>query len=328
MRKRTLLARKLWIEIFLLSASVSLLVFLTGCGSGSDVTMTGGSEADQAAILEVVESDAFFIDSVTETDEDEDEAAQAQAEAYEGQVSLASLSSEPGTAELPRFWWRGDLERLGRDINIHIEGGIADVKVSHDIAGTFFIADEVGDVMVLWGKPFEDLVTRYAQFTKKTWGWKLTAISPVEFALADGNMQTVFIDALRAYSGDELVWEATEPSTLYSVTEGLPTFTHGDEIRVETTVRNTSVSGWEPSQFVFLHRPGPHITGRRTRDIMFDDGTNGDLVAGDGTYTRLYTIGPCRGRHFAAVDVIDAATFMELDASYNSGAWGMPYIVE
>jgi hypothetical protein len=326
MREETLLARKLWIKIFFLSIVASLLAFLAGCGSGSGVTMTGGSEADQAAILEIVETDAFFAESVTETDEDAATAAQAQV--YDGQVSVQSLSAEAGTAELPRFWWRGDLERLGRSIDIHIEDGIADVKVVHDIAGTFFIADEIDDILVLWGKPFEDLVTRYAQFIKKPWGWTLSAISPVEFALANGDQQSVFIDAVRAYSGDELIWEATDPSTLYTVKEGLPIFTHGDEIRVETTVSSTSESAWEPSRFVFLHRPGPHITGRRTRDIMFDDGTNGDLVAGDGTYTRLYTIGPCQGRHFAAVDVIDAATFMELDAPYNSGAWGMPYIVE
>ena len=61
---------------------------------------------------------------------------------------------------------------------------------------------------------------------------------------------------------------------------------------------------------------------------MFDDGTNGDLVAGDGIYTRLYTIGSCPGRHFAAVDVIDAGTFGRLDSPVISTAWGMPYIVK
>jgi hypothetical protein len=328
MERKTSFVREYWVKIIVLAVSSTLFAFLAGCGSGSDVTMTGGSEADQADILEVVETDAFFVESVTETDEDEEAASEAQANLYDGQVPIQSLSATSGTAELPRFWWRGDLERLGREIDIHIENGIADVKVSHDIAGTFFIADEVGDVMVLWGKPFEDLVTRYARFTKEPWGWVLSAISPVEFALAEGEEQTVFIEAFRAYSGDELVWEATEPSSLYTVTSGLPIFTHGAEIRVEATVSNTSESGWEPSRYVFLHRPGPYITGRRTRNIMFDDGTNGDLVADDGIYTRIYTIGPCRGRHFAAVDVIDAATFMELEAPYNSGAWGMPYIVE
>jgi len=317
-----------WVRVLYLSLSVTLVGFLLGCGSGSGVSMTGGSEADQAAILEAIETEAFFSDSVTDTDEDEGSAAEAQAQAYAGQVSIESLSTDPGTAELPRFWWRGDLVRLGSLIDIHIEDGIADVKISHDIAGTLFIADEVNDILVLWGKPFEDLVTRYATFTNSPLGWKLTAISPVEFALKDGAQQTVFINSLRAYSGSDLVWEASQPSRLYTVPEGLPRFTHGEEIRVEAGVVNTAGSAWEPSQFVFIHRPGPHISGRRTRGLMFDDGTNGDLVAGDGTYTRTYTIGPCRGRHFAAVDVIDAATFTALDAPYNSGAWGMPYIVE
>ena len=328
MKRNTLLVRNSWIKILVLAVSSILFAFIAGCGPGSGVTISGGTEADQTAILEAIDTDSFFVDSVTETNEDADAANSAQAQIYDGQIPIQSLSAQSGTAELPRFWWRGDLERLGREINIHIEDGIAAVKVTLDIAGTFFIADEVGDVMILWGKPFEDLVTRHAQFNKKPGGWMLTAISPVEFALARVDEQTVYIDGFRAFSGDELVWEATKPSTLYTVTAGLPTFTHGDEIRVEATVSSTSESAWEPTRFVFLHRPGPHINGRRTRDIMFDDGTNGDLFAGDGIYTRLYTIGPCRGRHFAAVDVIDAATFMELDAPYNSGAWGMPYIVE
>jgi len=328
MSRNTFLNRKPWSCSLLLSGSIILVPFLFGCGAGSGVSVTGGTPADQASILEALDADPFFVDSATETNEDEEAAAAAQALVYDGQVPLETLSTESGIAQLPRFWWRGNLERLGRSIEIHIANGVADVKVSHDIAGTFFIADEVDDVLVLWGKPFEDLVTRYAQFIKKPWGWVLTAISPVEFALSERDRQSVFIDSLRAYADSQLIWEATAPSTLYTVTAGLPIFSSGDEVRVEATVLNTSGSGWEPSLFVFLHRPGPGIAGRRTRDIMFDDGTNGDLTPGDGIYTRLYSIGPCRGRHFAAVDVIDAATFMELETSYNSGAWGMPYIVE
>ena len=303
-------------------------MFLFGCGTGSSVSVTGGTQADQAAILEAIDTDSFFTGSITDTDEGQDASVSAQAEFYDGQVSVQSLSSVSGTAELPLFWWRGDLERLGKEIDIHIENGIADVKVVHDVAGTLFIADDIEDTLDLWGKPFEDLVTRYARFTKRAWGWTLTAISPVEFALAEGNEQSVFVDAVRAYSGDELVWEAKEPSVLYSVPNGIPKFTQGDEIRVEADVVYTGQGEWDPPQFVFLHRPGPHITGRRTRDVMYDNGTGGDLVANDGTYTRVYTIGPCRGRHFAAVDVIDATTFMELESPYNSGAWGTPYLVE
>jgi hypothetical protein len=324
MQQKTLLASKPWITVLLMVAVVSFF----GCGTGSEISMTGGTTADQSAVLAAVETEPFFTESITDTDEDNEAAAEAQAQIYDGQVAIESLSSEAGTAELPRFWWRGDLERLGREIDIHIEDNVARVTVVHDVAGTFYIADTTGDALYLWGKPFEDMVTRHAEFLKTAKGWILTAISPVQFTLAESNIQTVAIEAVRAFSGDELVWEATDPSTLYTVTEGLPIFTHGDEIRVEATVSNSSGAGWEPDSFVFLHRPGPHISGRRNRDLMFDDGTNGDMVAGDGVFTRVYTVGPCRGRHFAAVDVIDSATFMEIEAPYNSVAWGMPYIVE
>ena len=328
MKSKVMAPKKYRVEVLALAVSSLLLAFLSGCGTGSEVSVTGGTAADQTAILAAVETEPFFIESITDTDEDNEAAAGAQAQVYDGQVAVESLSSEAGSAELPRFWWRGDLERLGREIDIHIEDNVAQVTVVHDVAGTFYIADTVGDAFVLWGKPFEDLVTRHAQFLKTTRGWILTAISPVQFALAEADRQTVSIEAVRAFVADELVWEATDPSTLYTVTEGLPIFTHGDEVRVEATVSNSSQSGWEPTMFVFMHRPGPHISGRRTRDLMFDDATNGDTVAGDGVFTRVYTIGPRGGRHFTAVDVIDAATFMELEAPYNSVAWGMPYIVE
>jgi len=141
---------QLWVQILALSTSVSILAFLPGCGAGSGVSMTGGTAADEAAILQVLEADDFFLDSVTDTSEDEEGAGAAQAQIYENQVELQSLSVAPGTAELPRFWWRGDLERLGRTVDIHIENGVADVKVVHDIAGTFFIADEVDGVLILW----------------------------------------------------------------------------------------------------------------------------------------------------------------------------------
>jgi hypothetical protein len=216
MQQKTLLASKPWITVLLMVAVVSFF----GCGTGSEISMTGGTTADQSAVLAAVETEPFFTESITDTDEDNEAAAEAQAQIYDGQVAIESLSSEAGTAELPRFWWRGDLERLGREIDIHIEDNVARVTVVHDVAGTFYIADTTGDALYLWGKPFEDMVTRHAEFLKTAKGWILTAISPVQFTLAESNIQTVAIEAVRAFSGDELVWEATDPSTLYTVTGG------------------------------------------------------------------------------------------------------------
>ncbi|UCG38109.1 MAG: hypothetical protein JSV00_07855 [bacterium] len=327
MKKAVLVQKNRWVRFMLPAVFAPAVIFVLGCGTGSSVTATGGTQADEAAVLTALESEEFFTDSVTDTSIDEEAAAAAGAQVSSSQLSLLSLPADGGTAQLPLFWWRGQMERLGREIDIHIQDGSAFVTVVCDVAGTFFIADEVGGTMVLWGKPFEDLVTRHASFEKTSSGWVLSAVSPVEFALADADLQTVFIRGLRAYVGEELVWETVDPAALFSVPEGIPTFSRGDQVRVEASIANASDPGWEPPQFVFLHHPGHRTDGRRSRDLMFDDGTNGDVLAGDGVYTRVYTIGPCGGRHFAAVDVIDSTTFMVADAPYNSTAWGMPYIV-
>ena len=305
------------------SAAAVLLLALAGCGTGETVSMDGGTDADQAAVMQALEESGFFGVDLTDTDED----AEASAEAVYGADDAQQLAAVGGTAVVPLRWWRGQIQCLGRTVDIHVEDGTATVDVVHDIAGTLFMADRVGQALVLRTKPFEDTVTRHALFTKTLLGWRLTAISPVEFAAADAASQTVHVVLLRASVGDTVVWEADDPAVLHSVPEGMPTFTPGDVVRVEAAVTNEP-SGWTPSEFVFLHRPGHMLAGRRTRDAMFDDGTNGDVTAGDGVYTRIYIIGPHPGRHFAAVDAIDSATFMEEEAPYNSGAWGMPYVVK
>jgi hypothetical protein len=303
-------------------------IITIGCGTGGVVNSTGGNDADQMAVLQALEQEPFFTESLTDTDEDQESAEAAGAQVYSGALPLESLAAESSTVVLPLFWWRGQLVRLNREIDIHIEDGTAEVHVVCYVAGTFFTADAADNVLVLWGKPFEDRISRNAVFEKNPWGWVLTAISPVEIATASTDQRTVSIEAVRAYVGSEPVWEATDPAALYSTIQGIPTFSPGDEIRIETEVLNSSTAGWTPGEFVFLHRPGHHITGRKTRDLMYDDGTHGDISAGDGIYTRTYTVGPCLGRHFAAVDVIDAGTFAEQASPVITTAWGMPYTVQ
>ncbi|NOY87337.1 MAG: hypothetical protein GXP52_08565 [Deltaproteobacteria bacterium] len=312
-------------------ASISLLGLLgllaAGCGGTAESTQP--MSADQAAIVGEMESSGLFGTDLTDTSEDEEAASQAQAVPYTGVVSLQSLSAEEGTAaSLPRFWWRGDVNLVQKDIDISIVGDTASVSVTHFLEGTFFIADDVGGTLVLWGKPFEDTAVRHAQFARTPAGWKLTEISPVDINLTNMDQQTVEITWLGASVNGETVWETDAPDNLFEVPGEIPTFSTGEEVLVEVQVENSSTSGFNPAQFVFLHRPGPGLFGKRIRDVMFDDGTNGDITAGDGIYSRTYTIGPCKGRHFAAVDVIDSATFAQLEAPYNSTAWGMPYIIQ
>jgi len=328
MKIGTYLIRDLGTAFLTVIVTGFFVAFMGGCGTGGTVSTSGVTDEQREAILEAIDAEDFFTDSLTDTNEDEEAAADAAAQIYTAAFPSASLSAVSLTVELPEYWWRGQQELLDRTVDIHIEGGVAEVTVVCDVTGTFFTADKIDDVLVLWGKPYESLITRNAVFEEMSWGWVLTALSPVEFASAAPGDITVSIEALRAYSGSELIWEASDTGAMYSVPEAIPSFLPGDEIRIEAQVSNISTAGWVPGEFVFLHRPGHNITGRRTRDIMFDDGTNGDTTAGDGIYTRSYTIGPCPGRHFAAVDVIDAGTFAELESPVNSIAWGMPYIVE
>jgi hypothetical protein len=313
-------------ELLALAFVGLFLVVLAGCGSGP----MEASATEEAAIAAALEEDSFFEFGLTATDDDQDAAEEAvlEAEPYGAPLSASFQDLPGGIADLPRFWWRGEIECLRKDYDISISGDTASVTVTQFLMGNFFVVDEVGDILTMWEKPFEDTVIRHAEFIHKPWGWKLIALSPVELTLTDHSAQTVWIGSITASVHDAIVWSAENPATLFSVPERIPAFSPGEEVLVEAEILRTGDSIWQPSEFVFLHRPGRTIFGRRARDIMFDDGTNGDRFAGDGIYSRTYTIGPHAGRHFAAVDVIDAATFMEQNAPYNSGAWGMPYIVE
>lgn len=226
----------------------------------------------------------------------------------------------------PVAWARGNVQRLNREIGISISGNTASATVTDLVAGTLFIGTADGVLLNPLEKPFRHIRTRRGTFTKEPSGWRLTQISPVDASLEDPAQQTVQIQRVRASVGGNMVWEATSSSHLFDVPIGIPTFAPETEVLVEVEVSNSNNSGCDPASYVFLHRPGQ--TGR-VRDLMYDDGaTEGDKAAGDGIFSRTYTIANRIGRHFAVVDLIDAATFKDQMTPYNATAWGMPYLVE
>ncbi len=293
------------------------ILLLTACGEGNPTTSTSGD--DREAITGAIESSEFFAFDLT--DDKSTEGAVYGAVDIEGQGNELSYAAE-GAARLPVAWGRGELELLQKDINISITGDNASVTVTHYVSGTLFVDTTDDGERNAWKKPFEDTLTRYAEFTRVSNGWSLTKISPLDISLTDTVQQTVQIQWIRASVDGETVWESTSSTDLFDVPEGLPVFLPETEVLIEAGVTNSTSSGYEPDSFVFLHRPG------RVRDLMFDDGTYGDQTASDGVFSRTYTIGQLPGRYFAAVDVIDSATFMDESAVYNSTAWGMPYIVD
>jgi hypothetical protein len=307
-------------------AAVVLFMFLlTACGGGtssSDTSNTSNTLSDSDNIKQQVNSSELFGVNLTDT---EDTAAATTST----ESAQTSINAADGGACSPGIWFRGDFKHLSRDVNITIVGDTASVKVTDKISGNLYVDNTPDTIINPWHKPFNDTITRYAEFVRVLPGhWNLTKISPVDVDLTDTTQQTVQIQKVTASVGNQVVWEAASSSALYAVPNGLPTFKPDDVVLVEAQISNSTNSTLcSPATYVLLHRPGPCFF-RRCRDVMYDDGTNGgDKVAGDGIFSRTYTIGQHIGYHFAAVDVIDAETYMNDTTDYNSTAWGIPYRV-
>lgn len=298
--------------------ATAFLLLMTSCGGGE----SDGSNSDRTAISGEIEGSAFFGSDLFE------ESGNPTANASpSGPMEKGNFVAEAeGVSCEPVAWARGNVQRQNREIGISISGDTASVTVTDLVAGTLFIGtadDTLGNPLE---KMFRHVRTRRGTFTRESSGWRLTQISPVDASLEEPAQQTVQIEKVSASVNGSVVWEATSSSQRFDIPSGVPTFSPGDVVLVEVTVSNSNPSGCDPASYVFLHRPG--LSGR-VRDLMYDDGaTEGDMAAGDGIYTRTYTIADRIGRHFAVVDLIAAAAFKDETTSYNATAWGMPYLVE
>jgi len=278
--------------------------------------MNGSGERE--ALLKVINETPFLTDEIID-----EEGEKITVQALAPRILEHPLLSTVDETLPPTIWWRKRDKVLKKDIDITIEGDTANVKVTTDIAGTLYVDDTRNGKLDPWSKPFYHTIVRHATFNKVHNRWKLSALSPVSINLTDSENQTVKIEEVTVYREDtgDMIWQVTSPETLFSVPDELPILTAGTEIRVEARVTNSKdTSSGEPLTFVYLHRPGG-------RDLMHDDGLDGDVVAGDGVYTKIYKIGHNVGRYFAVVDAIDGDTLLDKDAPYNSTALGMPYYV-
>lgn len=315
---------KKWYGFVVVVLFISLLIACGGGTSSSSDTSNGSGSSgdDRSNITSEINRLELFGTGLT------DENASAESVSSQSLQEDINILADTTSCQ-PVAWGRGNLKLNSRNIDISINGDIASVKVVDDVSGALFVATANNNQINAWRKPFNDTITRYAEFVKVLPGhWNLTKISPVDVDLTDTTEQTVQIQKVTASVGNQVVWEAASSSALYAVPNGLPTFKPDDVVLVEAQISNSTISTLcSPLSYVFLHRPGPCLFGR-CRDVMFDDGINGgDRVAKDGIFSRTYTIGQHIGYHFAAVDVIDAETFMNDITDYNSTAWGMPYRV-
>src|SRR2546422_18153 len=189
-------------------------------------------------------------------------------------------------------------------------------------------------------KPLLDQKTRYALFKKiwfhadstsddSTFGWRLVGVSPVEFTMIDPARQTVAIHSV-TLTGEHTHVTISDPATLLSLgrTAGLlPIFRGGETVKVEAAVTNTD-HGYAPPTFVYLHAPisDRHLSGPHDwiRIFIYDDGSHGDVAAGDGTFTAEWTVRNL-GPHHIAVDVLNSRCLQnQTDDDYNSTTWAVP----
>jgi len=197
--------------------------------------------------------------------------------------------------------------------------------VRHQLAAEFNIDLSDDGVINPAQKPISDqrtrrlIVERTGSQSDPYGGWELTHITPAQFSLDSGLEQEVYVSSMAVYSGDQLLWECSDPETFYSVEDGLPVLEPGTSVRLEAQVLHTAPL-YEPACFVFAHGPCPVWP----RHWMNDSGLWGDRVAGDGIYSYEWYVEASSDHWFVAVDVIDAETMNdETQDDYDSGAWGI-----
>jgi hypothetical protein len=328
-----------------------VLPLLAGCSTNSnpakpDLGAAAPPGSDQAAIQAIVDTapelDFTFADDGGELLGSAPAATPTASTTATGTADSITDS----TAVLPVHWGRWRIPPNHPPVRTiefltPPDSGHALVRINVKFDGIFLV-DTTDDAMRNPGrKPLRDQVTRYALF-RKTWfhpdttstdsvfGWRLVAVSPSEFTMIDPSRQTVSVSKVELTGATTHV-TITDPTALLSLRSGtdpLPLFREGEVVKVEATVTNTD-QGYVPPTFVFLHVPiGDRAfpTPReRQRILMWDDGTHGDAVAGDGVYTAMWTVQDL-GHHHLAVDVLNSRCLEnETNDDYNSTTWGVPY---
>ena len=330
-----------WVPVFFL---------LAGCGH-NDPTSPGNGGVNPAGTADRSQIEALVASApeldFTFTDDEGEALGEATTANDTGNASLvAPADSGTSDATRPVFWgrWRRPPDhppvRTVEFLEPPAEGK-ALVKVNVKFDGLFLVDRTDDGVRNPGKKPLRDELTRYALFRKiwfhpaeseseSVFCWRLVAISPTEFRMTDPAKQTVTIESV-TLDGEQTDLTVTDPAELLKLRREerrLPIFRYGEQVKVEAKVTNTD-TGFDPPTFVFLHVPTSNVLcpgpQDRRRIRMFDNGMNGDAVAGDGTFTVIWTVHDL-GLHHAAVDVINSRTLQnETDDDYNSTTWGIPY---
>lgn len=245
-----------------------------------------------------------------------------------------SLSGQGGSGQddvgLPEAWWR-ELTGAGQPTLLFENdpaAGVCTLTVRRPLIAELNI-DVVWDGQLAPGTKDIDVmrtrrvvVVRTGDTSDPYGGWVVGAVTPAVFTLASGLEQEVFVQSMALYTEDSLAWECDSPDEFYPVPDGLPGVELGGLCRLEVTVLHSNPVETPPF-FVYAHGPLPTWQ----RHLMYDDGTMGDLAAGDGIYTYEWYAEDTIDPRVIAADVIDADTFADqTEQDYDSGAWSIPYV--
>lgn len=308
---------------------VLIFIVVTGCREESVIDENPAQEnlTDEETIRQDIDNEyaSLFSMDVVEEEEESSEYDPSENDCINDTIPL---------------WFRR-VHKTSRDIQIHIEDGIANVAINTEIEGNFMI--DIDYDHLFGEKAIQDIAVRYAVFEKNPIDkispsgkrWKLVSISPVQIQLQDEEKRTISILEVKAAVDSETRLLLNDATKMFAVPSELSHFSPEEEVVLTAKIENLNDDETEGDSLVYLHhsqrlrRPGMGNHKCR-RHLLYDDGVNGgDEIAGDNIFTGTFIIPDITGYHRAAIDVLDAEMFEdETTQNYNSMAWAMPYIVE
>lgn len=312
-------ARRVLALVFLFS-----IILLGGCSKKTEDTVTSSTTASTKSEIESIISQNPEIFETDQEETDESSAYQSIGAGVDSQYASVYYV-DAASATLPVAWFRKKEGGPTKTITVSENNNTATVTISTNWHGKLYV-DRTRDGKRNPGtKPIADTGVKKAYFEKIYGIWTLKKVSCVDHDLTDKTKQTVEIVQVEAKTPDKN-YVITDPGNLMSLDSELPTFSVGTQVTVIATVTNTS-QAWTPPVFVYVHHGMPWS---HNRQLMYDDGTNGDEVAADGKYTRIYTIGAGDKVYRSAfIDVLDSGCLQnETTDDYNSTAWRIPYKVQ
>lgn len=307
-----------------------LVVGVLGLAACADGVGPAGSETAEEIrqdLVSLLDDSGFFADDFGDL---------GASDGAGGGGAVVGMSVVRGAAVdvvAPRVWGRRRGLPVRRQITIDVNEGQGSATVSKEVGfdGRFLLDITDDGQRNPTEKPLQETLYQRAEFERldaavvdergRRHRWRLTAVSPAEFAMTDPAKQTVHVTQVTVAVNGEVLADITDPADLIDVERGVAKLTRGDEVTVTTHVSNGNQETTPPT-FVFLHVLHASPNARIWLRLPMTE------VGGEtGVFSRSWTVRQT-GRERLAVDAIDSQTFAtQSDDDYRANIWGIPYVV-